>query len=91
MAGSDPRWCSRELMWMVFDYSFNQLGVRKVLALVRSTNEIALDQDMRAGFKLEAIIREVYPDADMWVLGMTRAQCRWLALKPKHHRIERAA
>ena len=82
MAGDDPRWCSRDLMWMVFHYAFVQLGVRKVLALVRSNNHIALAQDLRAGFAVEAMIQDAYPDAHMMVLSMSRDTCRWLRITP---------
>jgi hypothetical protein len=83
MAGDHPRWCSRDLLWMVFDYPFNQLGVGKLLAPVSSALPVALDLDTRAGWEVEATIRDVYaPGVDMIVLGMTRARCRWLALRP---------
>lgn len=86
MAGRDPRWCSRDLLWMVFDYAFNQLGLRKLVAPVASTNTIALEQDLRAGFRLEARIRDAYPDGDLLLLTMTRENCRWLNIRPQSYK-----
>jgi hypothetical protein len=78
MAGDDPHWCSRDLMWTIFDYAFNQLAVRKVIAAVASTNEIAMAQDLRAGFQIEGRIKHAVPDGDLIILTMERHQCRWL-------------
>ena len=83
MAGDDERWCSPDLLWLVFDYAFNQLGLNKLIATVRSNNYPALAQDIRAGWFPEAILRDVYRDAHMLLLTMKRDQCRWLKIKPK--------
>jgi hypothetical protein len=36
------------------------------------------------GFTVETRIRDVFPDGDAVVMGMYRAQCRWLDLKPRN-------
>lgn len=86
MAGDDPHWCSRDLMWMTFHYCFEQLGLRKVLALVRSNNYVAMSEDLRAGYTVETIITDVFPDAHLVVLSMRREDCRWLRIRPKLYR-----
>lgn len=90
MAGTEPGWCSRDLLWMVFDYAFNQLGLYKLFALVKSTNYDALAQDMRAGFKLDTVLTDAFPDAHLMILSMKRDECRWLDRKPVHYRSNRA-
>lgn len=90
MAGKDPTWCSRDLLWMTFDYAFDQLGLYKLFALVKSTNYEALAQDMRAGFKLDTVLTDAFPDAHLMILSMKRDECRWLATKPVHYRSNRA-
>lgn len=83
-AGNRPiRWCSRELLWMVFDYAFNQCGCRKLIAPVRSDNHYAMSMYMRAGWDIETVIRNVYPTAHMLVLTMTKDTCRWLDYNPR--------
>lgn len=86
MAGDDPRWCSRDLLWMLCHYAFVQLGCRKLIAPVCSRNHNALAQDLRGGFRLEAVIRDAYPDGDLMLLTMTRDSCRWLRVIPQSYR-----
>lgn len=83
MAGVDPRWCSPRLMWILFQFIFDHLKVRKALTTVASNHYQALDLDLRAGWVIETVIREAFPDADMVILSMTREQCRWL--NPPQH------
>jgi RimJ/RimL family protein N-acetyltransferase len=84
MAGDDKHWCNRELLWLVFDYAFNQLGCTKMLAPVQSDNYAAISQDLRAGWHLETVIRDVYaPGIHMMVLAMAKDDCPWLDYKPK--------
>jgi hypothetical protein len=78
MAGDDNRWITRDLLWLAFDFAFNQLGVRKVLGPLASTNDIAMAIDLRAGFELDAVIRDAVPDGHLIILSMTKEKCRWL-------------
>ncbi len=87
MAGQG-RWCSRTLMWMAFDYGFNQLGCAKLVAPVPSDNYKAMELDLRAGWFVEAVLRDVVksPDgrvASLFLLTMTRASCPWLNVRSR--------
>jgi hypothetical protein len=87
MAGDETNWAGRDFLWMVFDYAFNQLGVRKLIGLVATNNLRALSIDLRLGFLLEGRIERVFPDgSDLLLLTMTRPQCKWLDLKPLYYR-----
>lgn len=86
MAGLDPRWCSRDLLWMVFHYGFVQLGCKKLIAPVRSDNISAIGLDIRAGWRLEGRIANVYDNADLLILTMEKPDCRWLRIKPRTYR-----
>lgn len=83
MAADTPGWNSRDLMWLLFDYAFNQLYCRKVIAPVRSNHATALDMDKRAGFKVEAVITRAFPDADLVLLTMEKQDCKWLKIRPQ--------
>jgi hypothetical protein len=85
MAGRDPTWCSRDLLWMLFDYAFHQVKVAKVLATVSTGNPKAIALDMRAGFRVVAMVPEVYEDGDMLILSMDAAHCKWLNLKSNNY------
>jgi RimJ/RimL family protein N-acetyltransferase len=83
MAGFVPNWVSKDLLWVAFDYPFNQLGCRKVFGQVPETNTRALEIDQKLGFKIIAKIDDVFPDGACYVLALAREDCRWLKLKPR--------
>jgi RimJ/RimL family protein N-acetyltransferase len=82
MAARSPRWFSRELAWIAFHYPFVQLGVRKLIAPVSSGNFHSETLCRRAGWREEARLRDLFPDADLILFTMTRDQCRWLNYTP---------
>lgn len=82
MAGFDPHWACRDLLWVAFHYPFNQLQCKKLFAQVPANNARALSIDLKLGFKEEIRVPDVFPDADLIVLSMTAAQCRWLRIRP---------
>lgn len=81
-AGFDKRWLSKDMLWVIFDYAFNQLGCSKVAGTIPSTRTQLLAFNVRLGFKVEAVIKDAYPGADMLVISMTRDECPWLKIKP---------
>jgi hypothetical protein len=83
MAGFVPRWADRDMLWVAFDYPFNQLKCRKVFGQVPETNTKALEIDLKLGFKIIAKIDDVFPDGACLVLALAREDCRWLNLKPR--------
>ena len=82
-SGWHPRWINRDLLWMVFSYAFDQLQVKKILGPTPANNHHALQFNRKLGFKQEAVIRDVFPDGDMVLLAMYRADCRFLDLYPR--------
>lgn len=82
VASFKANWINRQLLWLTFDYPFNVCRVEKLLGLVPSANQKALDLDRHLGFKEETRVKDVFPDGDMVVLGMYRADCRFLKMKP---------
>lgn len=76
-----PNWISKDLLWACFDYPFNKLGLRVILASVASTNEEALKLDRHLGFKDKAYIQDAHADGDLVILAMRREDCRWLDIK----------
>jgi len=83
MAGAHRRWATLELIWLAFDYPFNQLQVERVLATVPSTNAEALKIDRQLGFKDIAVIPDAVPFGDLIVLSMMRNECRWLNFRQR--------
>lgn len=83
VAGFDPHWLTRDMLWAIFDYPFNRMGVEKIIGVVPSTNTRALEFDKKIGFEVETKILDAVPGGDLIVLSMCRQQCRWLAVTPK--------
>jgi hypothetical protein len=78
IALSSARVPCRKLLSAAAGYAFNQMGVQKILGVVRSTNLPALKMDMRIGFKPEAVIKGVFEDGDMVIMSMTREDCSFI-------------
>jgi RimJ/RimL family protein N-acetyltransferase len=76
-----PNWINKDLLWAAFDYPFNSLKVKVILATVASTNEEALKLDRHLGFVDKAYIEDAHMDGDLVILAMRRENCRWLDIK----------
>jgi len=76
-----PNWISKDLLWACFDYPFNILKVKVILATVASTNKEALKLDRHLGFVDKAYIEDAHIDGDLVILAMRRENCRWLDIK----------
>jgi hypothetical protein len=84
LAGEGSKWLTREYLWYCFFYPFEQLRVRKILAIIESTNEASIRLNTHFGFRLEATLKEAAPKGDLLIYSMTRDQCRWLSLREKY-------
>lgn len=84
VASWSDKWVSRNMIYMVFDYAFNRLKVRKIVGQVPSYNKAAIEFDLNVGFKQETIVKDVFPDGDMLVLSMYKEDCRLLRVKPRN-------
>lgn len=69
---------NREFLYTIFHYPFVQLGVSKVIGPIKSTNAKAIEFDKKLGFKEEARILGVFPDADLLFFAMAKDDCRFL-------------
>lgn len=76
------QWMTRKLLWMVFDYAFNQAKVKRLTGLVGEGNVEAQLFDEHIGFRLETTLTDAHPTGDMLVYVMRREDCRWLGV---HH------
>lgn len=81
-AGFAGNWMTRDLLWVFFDYPFNQLKVGKVCGTIPSSKLDLRKFNERLGFTVECAIKDAYKDGDLLIMSMTREQCRWLNHKP---------
>ena len=89
-ASWSPRWLTRDLLFVAFDYAFNGLGVNKVFGAIRSDNAQAIFLCRRWGYREEACISGVYPGGDMVLMSLLREDCRYLGLKSRFRAMEDA-
>ena len=78
VAAIGKRWMTREYLRYCFRLPFATWGVNKVIGLVDSTNTEAMKFDLHLGFEVEARIKDAGRFGDLFVLSMTRQQCRFL-------------
>ena len=81
VAAIRSNWISKDLLWAAFDYPFNKLGVKVILAAVSSNNDEALKLDRHLGFVDKAYIEDAHIDGDLVILAMRRENCRWIDIK----------
>lgn len=74
----NPKYVTRQALQAVFEYPFYQLGVKKVLATINSSNHKSLSFNIRLGFQVEAIIEDAYDVGNMYILSVTPERCPWL-------------
>lgn len=81
----DPGGINRKFLSVIFDYPFNQLGVKRITGVVASSNTAARKLDEHLGFELEAILTGAHPEGDLLIYKMTVDKCRWLKELPYEH------
>ena len=59
------------------EYAFDQLGVEKMLALIKSSNLKSIKLVGKIGFTLETVVKDVFDDGDMLVMKMVRDECKY--------------
>jgi RimJ/RimL family protein N-acetyltransferase len=74
-------WLTKDFLWYVFDYPFNQLGMEVIVVFVSSNNEKALKMNKHLGFKEECRIKHGFKDGDMVILSMYKNECKYLRNK----------
>jgi RimJ/RimL family protein N-acetyltransferase len=83
VAGFDPHWISRTMLFVTFDYPYRQLKCENIFCQVKSSNERTLKFIKKIGFDHEVTIKGVFEDADLVVNRMRVSTCKWLGLRPR--------
>lgn len=74
-------WFTKQGIWMIFDYAFNQAKVNVLIAQISEKNEKALNFANRSGFKLHSEIPGAHIDGNLLVFLMRKADCKWLSIR----------
>lgn len=83
VAGFRPNWLNRDMLYIMFDYPFKQLGCRAVFLQVPESNGPSLKFAKSLGFKEYLLIEDVFPNDNMILLKMKADDCRFLNVKPR--------
>ena len=80
-----PHWINRDLLFVTFDYPFNQLGVKRIFGQVAEDNDEARRFNENLGFRYVARVEGVFPDdIACMVMRMDREDCRFLKIRPRN-------
>ena len=69
---------TRQYLWTIFDYPFNQLKVERLTGMIPQGNTKAARAAVKMGFTLETVLRDAHPSGHLLVYVMRRDNCRWL-------------
>ena len=69
---------TRRYLNVIFDYPFEQLGVKNIIAPVISDNELSIDFVKKLGFEEKARLLDVFPSGDLLFFVMTKDKCRYI-------------
>lgn len=84
-ASWNPHWINRDLLFVTFDYPFNQLGVKRIFGHVPEDNVHAQSFNHKIGFTTVARIEGVFPhNIACLVMRLDRKDCRFLKVVPRH-------
>jgi RimJ/RimL family protein N-acetyltransferase len=78
VASTDVRWLSKNLLFAIFDYPFNKLKVKVIIAPICKDNVKSLNLCRKLGFEQVADIPYGHPNGDLIIVTMKRNQCKWL-------------
>ena len=78
IASTDVLWPTKDFLFAVFDYPFNKLKVKVIIAPICKDNVKSLNLCRKLGFEQVADIPYGHPNGDLIVVTMKRNQCKWL-------------
>ena len=71
-------WLSRDFLWAIFDYPFEQAKVGRITATIENNNEKSHNLVKRLGFTHEATLQKAGRSGDLHIYRMFREDCKWL-------------
>ena len=72
------RWLTRQYLWTIFDYPFNQLQCNRITLCIGEGNKDSRRFAEHLGFELEAVLKDAHPSGHLLIFRMFKKDCRWL-------------
>jgi hypothetical protein len=83
LAGDGGNWMNKDFLWAMFDYPFNKLNLKVIIATIAGSNYKSLKLSRNLGFKQIANIADAHQDGDLVIMIMRRENCKWLQIDAK--------
>jgi hypothetical protein len=80
---------NKDFLWAMFDYPFNILNLKVIIATIAGNNEKSLKLSRHLGFKEIANIADAHIDGDLVIMTMKRENCKWLQLNADLNKVRR--
>lgn len=78
IAATGKNWATRQYLWTIFDYPFNQLRAKRITVCVGEGNAVSRKFVCHLGFELEAIHPLAHPTGALLTYRMWQQDCRFL-------------
>ena len=73
------KWLTRQFLWTIFDYPFNQVGVKRITVCVGEGNKDSNRFVKHLGFELETTLKSAHPTGDLLIWRMWKRDCQWIS------------
>ena len=85
MAGWNPHWINRDMLFVTFDYPFNQLGVKRIFGYVPETTFTLYVSMRSSASRIVARIEGMFPhNVACCLMKLEREDCRFLGVRPRN-------
>jgi RimJ/RimL family protein N-acetyltransferase len=74
----EGNWATKSFLNVIFDYPFNQMGVKRITVPVASDNFKSINLVSRMGFTLECTLAQATPEGDLHLFRMWRDDCQYI-------------
>lgn len=71
-------WATRQYLWTIFDYPFNQLGANRITVCIGEGNRQSQRFVVHLGFKLETTLQAAHPSGNLLIYRMWKHDCSFL-------------
>ena len=78
IAAEGKRWATRQYLWTIFDYPFNQLKVDRITVCVGEGNAASRRFVEHLGFTMEAELAGAHSTGHLRIYRLWRDECRYL-------------
>lgn len=78
IAAEGRDWATRQYLWTIFDYPYNQLKVDRITVCIGEGNKDSRRFVEHLGFTREANLSGAHPTGDLIVYRQFRSDCRFL-------------